>query len=160
MKKTDERVVKLTQTLIQNRSYSGEEGGVSNALKEFFEANGFDDVHIDRYGNTIGHIKGNRPGPAVLMDGHMDTVPVTNEAEWKHPPFAAEIHDDRIYGRGASDMKGALAAMAVAASQFKEETNGDFAGDIYVAGMDEKLNDHGYIVPGLGDAGDRIFGTK
>ena len=32
--------------------------------------------------------------------------------------------------------------------------------DIYVAGMDERLNDHGYIVPGLGDAGDRIFGTK
>ena len=32
--------------------------------------------------------------------------------------------------------------------------------DIYVAGVDEKLNDHGYIVPGLGDAGDRIFGTK
>ena len=32
--------------------------------------------------------------------------------------------------------------------------------DIYVAGLDEKLNDHGYIVPGLGDAGDRIFGTK
>jgi len=32
--------------------------------------------------------------------------------------------------------------------------------EIYVAGVDEKLNDHGYIVPGLGDAGDRIFGTK
>lgn len=32
--------------------------------------------------------------------------------------------------------------------------------DIYVAGVDEKLNDHGYIVPGLGDAGDRLFGTK
>ena len=32
--------------------------------------------------------------------------------------------------------------------------------DIYVAGVDEKLNDHAYIVPGLGDAGDRIFGTK
>ena len=32
--------------------------------------------------------------------------------------------------------------------------------DIYVAALDEKLNDHGYIVPGLGDAGDRIFGTK
>jgi uracil phosphoribosyltransferase len=32
--------------------------------------------------------------------------------------------------------------------------------DIYVAGLDEKLNDHGYIVPGLGDAGDRLFGTK
>jgi uracil phosphoribosyltransferase len=32
--------------------------------------------------------------------------------------------------------------------------------DIYIAGLDERLNDHGYIVPGLGDAGDRIFGTK
>ena len=32
--------------------------------------------------------------------------------------------------------------------------------DIYVGALDEKLNDHGYIVPGLGDAGDRIFGTK
>ena len=32
--------------------------------------------------------------------------------------------------------------------------------DIYIAAIDEKLNDHGYIVPGLGDAGDRIFGTK
>ena len=32
--------------------------------------------------------------------------------------------------------------------------------DIYIAALDEKLNDHGYIVPGLGDAGDRIFGTK
>ena len=32
--------------------------------------------------------------------------------------------------------------------------------EIYIAGLDEKLNDHGYIVPGLGDAGDRIFGTK
>ena len=37
-------------------------------------------------------------------------------------------------------------------------TNGDV--DIYVAAIDEKLNDHGYIVPGLGDAGDRLFGTK
>ena len=32
--------------------------------------------------------------------------------------------------------------------------------DIYIGALDEKLNDHGYIVPGLGDAGDRIFGTK
>ena len=32
--------------------------------------------------------------------------------------------------------------------------------DIFVAAMDEKLNDHGYIIPGLGDAGDRLFGTK
>src|SRR5699024_7893233 len=104
-------------------------------LQNYFKANGFDDVHVDKYGNTIGVIKGSKPGPKILFDGHMDTVPVTEESEWKYPPFAAEIHDGKLYGRGASDMKGALASMAVAASNFKEKTGGDFAGEIYVAGI-------------------------
>lgn len=128
-------VVKLTQELVRSRSYSGEEKGVSDKLTEFFKANGFTDVHIDKYGNTIGHIKGKREGKAILFDGHMDTVPVTDESVWKYPPFAAEIHNGKIYGRGTSDMKGALAAMAVAAAEFNVETEGDFAGDIYVAGV-------------------------
>lgn len=130
-----QQVVELTQALIRQPSYSGQEKGVSDVLSAFFKANGYDDVHVDRYGNTIGHMKGSRPGPKVLFDGHMDTVPVTNPDEWKHPPFAAEIHDGKIYGRGATDMKGAIAAMAVAAAEFKKETNGDFAGDIYIAGV-------------------------
>ncbi|RVU54625.1 YgeY family selenium metabolism-linked hydrolase [Anaerosphaera multitolerans] len=131
----DSQVVKLAQALVRERSYSGEEKGVSDVLTKFFKDNGFTDVHIDKYGNTIGHIKGSRPGKAILFDGHMDTVPVTDESVWKYPPFAAEIHDGKIYGRGTSDMKGALAAMAVAAAEFNEETKGDFAGDIYVAGV-------------------------
>mgnify|MGYP001943570948 FL=1 len=132
---TEKAVVELTQKLIQQQSYSGHEKGVSDALVEFFEANGFDETHVDKYGNTIGCIKGSKDGPKILFDGHMDTVPVTNEDEWKYPPFAAEIHDGRIYGRGTSDMKGALASMAVAAAHYKEETGGDFAGAIYVAGV-------------------------
>ena len=128
-------VVKLTQDLVRERSYSGEEKGVSDVLVKFFEENGFTDVHIDKYGNTIGHIKGNRPGKAILFDGHMDTVPVTDESVWKYPPFAAEVHDGKVHGRGTSDMKGALAAMAVAAAEFNKEVNGDFAGDLYVAGV-------------------------
>ncbi|NLY20348.1 MAG: YgeY family selenium metabolism-linked hydrolase [Tissierellia bacterium] len=128
-------VVKLTQDLVRERSYSGEEKGVSDVLVKFFKENGFTDVHIDKYGNTIGHIKGNRPGKAILFDGHMDTVPVTDESAWKYPPFAAEVHDGKVHGRGTSDMKGALAAMAVAAAEFNKEVNGDFAGDLYVAGV-------------------------
>lgn len=131
----NDSVVKLTQALIQQRSYSGEEKGVSDELTKYFKENGYTDVHVDKYGNTIGHIKGNRPGESILFDGHMDTVPVTDESAWKYPPFAAEIHDGKIYGRGTSDMKGALAAMAVAAAEFNKETKGDFAGDIYVAGV-------------------------
>ena len=127
--------VELTQKLIRRQSYSGNENGVSEELKKFFKENSFDDVHVDKYGNTIGHIKGNKPGPKIVFDGHMDTVPVTDETEWLYPPFKAEIHDGKLYGRGSSDMKGALASMAVAATNFKEKTAGDFAGEIFVAGI-------------------------
>ena len=131
----EQQVVALTQAMIRQPSYSGEEKGVSDVLSQYFKDNGYDDVHVDRYGNTIGHIKGNRPGKKILFDGHMDTVPVTNPDEWKYPPFEGQIHDGKVYGRGATDMKGAIAAMAVAAANFKKETGGDFAGDIYVAGV-------------------------
>lgn len=127
--------VELTQKLVRRQSYSGNEKDVSEELTKFFKENGFDDVHVDKYGNTIGHIKGSKPGPKIVFDGHMDTVPVTDESEWQYPPFEAEIHDGKIYGRGTSDMKGALASMAVAASNFKEKTGGDFAGEIFVAGI-------------------------
>lgn len=127
--------VELTQKLVRRQSYSGNEKGVSEELTKFFKENGFDDVHVDKYGNTIGHIKGSKPGPKIVFDGHMDTVPVTDESEWQYPPFESEIHDGKIYGRGTSDMKGALASMAVAASNFKEKTGGDFAGEIFVAGI-------------------------
>lgn len=127
--------VELTQKLVRRQSYSGNEKGVSEELTKFFKENGFDDIHVDKYGNTIGHIKGSKTGPKIVFDGHMDTVPVTDESEWQYPPFEAEIHDGKIYGRGTSDMKGALASMAVAASNFKEKTGGDFAGEIFVAGI-------------------------
>ena len=134
-KQLEQQVVALTQAMIRQPSYSGQEKGVSDVLSQYFRENGFDDVHVDHYGNTIGHIKGSRLGKKILFDGHMDTVPVGNADEWTYPPFAAEVHDGKVYGRGATDMKGAIAAMAVAAANFKKATGGDFAGDIYVAGV-------------------------
>lgn len=128
-------VTELCRKLIKAQSYSGHEDKVSAILTEYFKANGFDDVKVDKYGNTIGMIKGKRPGPRILFDGHMDTVPVQNKDEWKHDPFAAEIEDGKIYGRGTTDMKGALAAMSNAAVIFDRETGRDFAGEIYVAGV-------------------------
>ena len=130
-----QQVIGLCQKAIQAKSYSGQEDKVAAELKVFFDANGFDDVVVDDYGNIIGHIKGNRPGKKILFDGHIDTVPVGNEADWTYPPFVAEIHDDKIYGRGTSDMKGAVCAMACAAANFAKDCNKDFAGDIYVAGV-------------------------
>lgn len=134
-KEREEQVISLCQTLIKAKSYSGEENGVSESLSEFFKNNSFDDVIVDKYGNTIGVLRGNRPGKKVLFDGHMDTVPVGNEGDWLYPPFGGEIHDGKIYGRGTSDMKGAVAAMACAAADYAKDTGKDFAGEIYVAGV-------------------------
>ncbi len=134
-KEKEQEVISLCQSMIQAQSYSGHEDQAAKILTEYFKSHGYDEVITDDYGNVIGHIKGKQPGPKVLFDGHMDTVPVTNEAEWPYPPFGAEIHDGKIYGRGTSDMKGALSAMACAGATFAEKTDKDFAGDIYVAGV-------------------------
>ncbi len=128
-------VIELCQKLVQIQSYSGEEKGVGLALKAFFESNGFDEFHTDTYGNVLGIIKGSRPGKKVLFDGHMDTVPVENEEKWTHPPYGAEISEGKIYGRGTTDMKGAVAAMACAAANFAAQTGKDFPGEIVVAGV-------------------------
>lgn len=130
-----QEVINLCQDLIRKSSYSGHEQNVADILKTYMQKNNFDKVFTDKYGNIIGCIKGNRPGPKILFDGHIDTVPVANELEWTYPPFAAEIHDDKIYGRGTSDMKGAVAAMCVAAKYFKEDFDNDFAGELYIAGV-------------------------
>lgn len=125
----------LTRELIRCPSVSGQEGEVADTLKSSMEAMGFDSVHIDTYGNVIGVIEGDRPGPCVLLDGHIDTVPVPDESVWSVAPFSGEIRDGRIYGRGASDMKGAVAAMTTAATWFADSTKRSFAGKICVAGV-------------------------
>ena len=134
-KERENQVVELCQKLIQQQSYSGHEDGVAGVLKEELPKLGFDSVTIDKYGNVIGCIKGKRPGKKLLFDGHIDTVPVTDGTEWQYPPFAAEIHDGKIYGRGTSDMKGAVAAFVSAAANFAADTDKDFAGELYVAGV-------------------------
>ena len=134
-KEQEQSVVRLCQELVKQRSYSGEEQGVVKVLKENMEQMGFDSVTVDKYGNIIGCIKGNRPGPKILFDGHIDTVPVQDAGKWEHDPFAPEIVADKIYGGGPSDMKGAVAAMTCAAANFAAATGKDFAGEIYVAGV-------------------------
>lgn len=131
----ENKVIDLCQRLIQAKSYSGEEAQAAEVLKDYFQEMKFDEVIVDTYGNIIGKIKGKEPGNKILFDGHIDTVPVGEEKDWSYPPFGAEIHKDKIYGRGTSDMKGAVAAMACAAANFAADTDRNFAGEIYVAGV-------------------------
>lgn len=68
--------------------------------------------------NVLG-VLGDEDGPALLLEGHTDVVTEGDAGEWRHPPFAAEEVDGRIYGRGAADMKAGLAAAMVAAAAIR-----------------------------------------
>lgn len=133
--KRKNQVIHYCQELIKCQSYSGQEDKAGARLLQGFKEFGFDEVTIDEYGSVIGCIKGRRPGKSILLDGHIDTVPVPDASKWQYDPFSGTIADGRIYGRGASDMKGQVASMLCVAAYFAEDTNRDFAGNIYVAGV-------------------------
>ena len=130
-----QQVIQLCQALIQRQSYSGQEESVVERMKQAFHDWHFDEVVVDSYGNVLGRIEGKRPGKVLLLDGHIDTVPVPDASRWTHDPFGGEIADGKIYGRGSSDMKGAVAAMTSAAAFFADDTNRDFVGSVYVSGV-------------------------
>jgi putative selenium metabolism hydrolase len=133
--KRKQGLVALCGELIREKSYSGEESGVAEILSRFFRAKGFDEIRVDEYGNAIGSARGSDPGPAILFDGHMDTVPVGDAKAWKHDPFGAQVEAGRLYGRGTSDMKGAIAAMASAIAFFLEDRGRGFGGSLHLAGV-------------------------
>jgi succinyl-diaminopimelate desuccinylase len=64
--------------------------------------------------NVIGVLPGHRGTRCLMFEGHTDVVTEGDPGAWTHPPFAAEIADGRIYGRGVNDMKGGLVAAIVA----------------------------------------------
>jgi putative selenium metabolism hydrolase len=97
------------QKLVQTSSLPGEEGRVAELLMTEMERLGFNDVRMDAAGNVIGEL-GPDTGPTLLLDSHMDTVEVADPDAWSIDPLSGEIREGRLYGLGACDMKGGLAA--------------------------------------------------
>ena len=128
----EQEVLALCKNLIAAQSYSGEEAAVVQVIKQYAEQEVFDDIVIDEYGSILLIINGTLPGPTILFDGHIDTVPVREE-QWTVPPFEGIVKDGKLYGRGTSDMKGAVAATIVGACLFAEKTKKQFPGRIVVS---------------------------
>jgi putative selenium metabolism hydrolase len=111
-----EKMIEFAQVLIQRPSLSGEEKEVAQRVVAEMEALAFDRVMVDENGSVIGIIEGATLGKTLLLDAHIDTVGVAEGVAWQNDPFGAEIVEQAIVGRGAADMKGALAAMVYAAA--------------------------------------------
>ncbi|MCA2002906.1 MAG: YgeY family selenium metabolism-linked hydrolase [Chloroflexi bacterium] len=103
-------LIEFTRRLLCVRSVTAEEKAVVEVLSAEMTRLGFDRVWVDDFGSLIGVVEGSQPGPTILLDGHCDTVDAY-APDWNHNPWGGEIENGRLYGRGAADMKGSLAAM-------------------------------------------------
>lgn len=122
--------VSFLQELVRIDTTPGrEEHGVLRAAEEMRRLE-FDDVVIDAHGNLIGRI-GPEGAKTLVVDGHIDTVPVYSIDDWQHDPFGAEIVDGYLYGRGSVDMKAAIAAFIHAGGELRRD-GGELAGCVLV----------------------------
>jgi succinyl-diaminopimelate desuccinylase len=112
--------IELTRSLVRMATVNppGHERECARYVGSILESNGFSvryDEFADRRTSLVARIGGKPDALTLCMTGHLDTVPL-GAARWSADPFAGDIGDGRIYGRGSSDMKGGVAAMIVAAS--------------------------------------------
>jgi acetylornithine deacetylase/succinyl-diaminopimelate desuccinylase-like protein len=137
----------LLQQLIRNGCVndgtpaSGQEARNADLLTSFLEGTGVD---LERYestpgrANLVARVEGrDRSAPSLLLMGHTDVVPV-NADHWRRDPFAGELVDGEVWGRGAVDMLNETASMAVAFRQLVQEgfrPSGDL---VYFAVPDEE----------------------
>jgi len=114
----------LAQALIRCPSVTPEEGGALGVLAQVLGSAGFavervtfsdeDTPDVENLYARIGTGE-----PVFVFAGHTDVVPAGDEAAWTHPPFSGEVVDGVLYGRGAADMKGEVAAMIAAALRYR-----------------------------------------
>lgn len=110
----ESEVLGLCQALVRIKSLSGREGALAELVIREMGLLGYDRVDCDTLGSVTGVVEGAQPGRTLLIDAHMDVVPVTTPQAWTHPPFSGEYADGMIWGRGSVDVKGSLAAAMVA----------------------------------------------
>ena len=124
-------LVGFLRDLIQTPSPSTQEKAVGERIAAEMKRLDFRNVTIDRIGNVVGWI-GPGKGPLLMFNGHMDTVRVSDPEAWSRKPLGAEIVDGVLYGLGACDMKGGLAAMIYGAKLLRD-SGMDLMGDLVVA---------------------------
>ena len=110
--------LQLTLDLMQRRSVTPHDDGCQQLMMQRLTAIGFEAIPL-RFGevDNFWAVRGDS-GPIVCFAGHTDVVPSGPEQQWQTPPFEPALIDGKLFGRGAADMKGSLAAMVTACERF------------------------------------------
>ena len=129
-----EKVISFLQSLIQIDSETGKEAQIQDFISKKLNQLGLKvdkfepdidvlskhpgfiqpDFPFDGRQNVVGFLKGTGSGRSLILNGHVDTVPVAPIDQWSDGPFSGTVRSDSIWGRGSSDMKGGIAAMTMA----------------------------------------------
>lgn len=109
--------IQLAQALVRRPSVTPADAGAMGVVEEALKGLGFSCRRM-RFGEIENlYARRGSAGPNLCFAGHTDVVPVGDAAAWGQDPFAGRIVEDRLYGRGAVDMKGAIAAFVAAVSR-------------------------------------------
>ena len=128
---TDEQgCIEFLQRLISTPAQPGEEEAIAALVTEEMRRLGYHHVAVDEVGNVIGRIEGTGDAPPLMFNTHLDHVDVGDPSRWPHPPFGGEIHDGSVWGRGAVDIKGPMAAQIHGAARLLDGERP--AGDVWV----------------------------
>ncbi len=120
----------LASDLISRRSVTPEDGGCQAMLAEKLQALGFNVEQLNFEEVTNFWARRGDSGPVLCFAGHTDVVPSGPEEKWQTPPFEPTLKDGYLYGRGAADMKGSIAAFMTALDRFvsaHQDHNGSIA---------------------------------
>jgi succinyl-diaminopimelate desuccinylase len=108
----------LTSQLIARRSVTPVDDGCQALIAERLAAIDFRAETIAQNGVTNTWLRRGSAAPLIVFAGHTDVVPSGPPTQWRSDPFEPTVHDGRLYGRGAADMKSSIAAFVVAAEEF------------------------------------------
>ena len=121
----------------------GNETAAAELLREYLEASGVECelyARVPERASLVARIRGSGAGPTLLLLSHTDVV-LADPREWSVPPFSGEVRDGEVWGRGALDMKGQVAATAVAMASLAREGFRPAGDLIFAATADEEVGD-------------------
>lgn len=126
LKANERELLELLSRMVRIPSVSGDEAAYARFVDDACKKLGFESS-IDRHGNVLAIFKGGAPGKRIAFNSHLDTVAVGGG--WTIDPFSGEIADGKLYGRGSTDCKAAIAAQIIAVKSLRE-AGVPFAGEI------------------------------